>query len=47
MKSTIDIDINVNIHFNISIWDCLKMRVLGFSKDSIIEYLESRKGDSE
>ena len=37
------IEVSVNLEINASMWDCIKMRVLGITKDAIYEYLDHCK----
>lgn len=37
------IDVSVNLKLNASTLDCIKMRILGFKKDTILEYIEKNR----
>lgn len=42
-KEGTNIEVGVNLEINASMWDCLKMRLLGFTKNAIYEYLDHCK----
>lgn len=40
MSSEINIKVGVGFTLHATMWDCLKMRILGFSKNDVLEYIE-------